>query len=85
MVGTMGAMLKSMGNTPAVAQDMAQSLVQLSGDMASFYNLDSEEAFAKLRAGIAGETEPLKQLGINMSVISQGPATAWRTVSDCSS
>ncbi len=68
MVGTMGAMIKSMGSTPKTAQKMAQSLTQLSGDMASFYNLDSETAFEKLRAGIAGETEPLKQLGINMSV-----------------
>ena len=36
--------------------------------MASFYNLNSDEAFAKIRSGISGETEPLKQLGINMSV-----------------
>lgn len=65
---TMGAMLKSMG----VAQDkvlgMSQSITALAGDMASFYNLDSDVAFQKIRAGISGETEPLKQLGINMSV-----------------
>ena len=36
--------------------------------MASFYNLDVEQAFEKIRSGISGETEPLKQLGINMSV-----------------
>ena len=35
---------------------------------ASFYNLSNEEAFEKIRAGISGEAEPLKQLGINMSV-----------------
>jgi len=39
-------------------------MVQLANDMASFYNLDTEEAFTKLRAGITGETEPLKRLGI---------------------
>lgn len=32
--------------------------------MASFYNLNTEEAFNKIRAGITGETEPLKALGI---------------------
>ena len=37
--------------------------------MASFYNLDPTEAFEKLRSGISGEPEPLKQLGINMSVV----------------
>lgn len=66
--GTMGAMLKSMQLTDAEVLSMSTSLVGLAGDMASFYNLESEEAFDKLRAGISGETEPLKQLGINMSV-----------------
>ena len=32
--------------------------------MASFYNLDSEEAFNKLRGGLTGEAEGLKALGI---------------------
>lgn len=66
--GTMGAMLKSMGFTGDEAMGMSTNLVQLAGDMASFYNLDHETAFEKIRAGISGETEPLKQLGINMSV-----------------
>lgn len=65
---TMGAMISSMGLAPEEVSKMSQSLAGLSGDMASFYNLKPEEAFEKLRAGIAGETEPLKQLGINMSV-----------------
>ena len=47
---------------------MSTAMVGLAGDMASFYNLDHEEAFNKIRSGISGETEPLKQLGINMSV-----------------
>lgn len=67
-VGTMGAMLSSMGLTEKQVYDMSTSLVELTGDMASFYNLDHETAFEKIRSGISGETEPLKQLGINMSV-----------------
>ena len=39
-------------------------LVRTSADVASFNNLRPEEALAKLRAGLSGETEPLKQLGI---------------------
>lgn len=65
---TMGAMLKSMGFATKQAADMSMELAGLSGDMASFYNLSGDEAFAKIRAGISGETEPLKQLGINLSV-----------------
>lgn len=66
--GTMGAMLKSMDMTDDAVVNMSTSMTGLAGDMASFYNLPIEEAFGKIRAGIAGETEPLKQLGINMSV-----------------
>lgn len=66
--GTMGAMLKSSGLTTSAAQEMSMALTGLAGDIASFYNLDTDEAFQKIRAGISGETEPLKQLGINMSV-----------------
>ena len=65
--GTMGAMLSSSG-LESQAEGMSMALTELAGDMASFYNLDAEEAFNKLRSGISGETEPLKQLGINMSV-----------------
>lgn len=65
---TMGAMLKSMGITGNKLEEMSTQLAGLAGDMASFYNLDSDTAFAKLRSGISGETEPLKQLGINLSV-----------------
>ena len=66
--GTMGAMLKSMQVTDDQVIEMSKNLVQLAGDMASFYNIDVETAFAKIRSGISGETEPLKQLGINLNV-----------------
>ena len=62
-------MFKSMGVGQADMEEMSMSLAGLAGDMASFYNLDPAEAFEKLRSGISGETEPLKQLGINMSVV----------------
>lgn len=66
--GTMGAMLKSSGLAVGAAQEMSIALAGLTGDLASFYNLDTDTAFEKIRSGISGETEPLKQLGINMSV-----------------
>lgn len=66
--GTMGSLLKSMGLGEEEVLSMSTSLAGLAGDMASFHNLDPAEAFEKLRSGISGETEPLKALGINMSV-----------------
>ena len=84
---TMGAMLKSMGFTTKSALEMSKSITGLSADMASFYNLDNQTAFEKIRSGISGETEPLKQLGINMSVanleayaLSQGIKTAYNSM-----
>lgn len=65
---TLGAMMKSSGVAGSEITQMSTDLAGLAADMASFYNLDFEEAFQKIRSGISGETEPLKQLGINMSV-----------------
>lgn len=65
---TLGAMMKSAGMSGDEIVDMSTDLAGLAADMASFYNLDFETAFQKIRSGISGETEPLKQLGINMSV-----------------
>lgn len=65
---TLGAMMKSAGMSGDEIIGMSTDLAGLAADMASFYNLDFETAFQKIRSGISGETEPLKQLGINMSV-----------------
>ena len=58
--GTMGAMLKSVGLASGSVLEMSTAMTGLAGDMASFYNIDVETAFNKLRAGISGEIEPLK-------------------------
>lgn len=86
--GTLGAMLKSQGITSDSVVELSENLVGLAGDMASFYNLDIETAFEKIRSGISGETEPLKQLGINMSVtnmeayaLAEGIEKPWRKMS----
>lgn len=65
---TLGAMMKSAGLSGNEIVQMSTDLSGLAADMASFYNLDFDTAFQKIRSGISGETEPLKQLGINMSV-----------------
>ena len=65
---TLGAMMKSSGLAGDEIVGMSTDLAGLAADMASFYNMDFETAFEKIRSGISGETMPLKQLGINMSV-----------------
>ena len=85
---TLGAMMKSSGLTGKAVTSMSTDLAGLTADMASFYNLNFDDAFEKIRAGISGETEPLKQLGINMSVanleayaLSQGIDKAYESMS----
>lgn len=85
---TLGAMLKSMGIATDQAAEMSMEMAGLAADMASFYNLDTDVAFEKIRSGISGETEPLKQLGINLSVanleayaLSQGMTKAYNSMS----
>lgn len=63
-VGVLYNMTTSMGLTRDAAYKLSTEMTELAYDMASFYNIDAEEAFTKLRAGITGETEPLKRLGI---------------------
>ena len=65
---TIGAMMKSAGLSGDEVVEMSTDLAGLAADMASFYNMDFDTAFQKIRSGISGETEPLKQLGVNMSV-----------------
>lgn len=62
--GVIYNMTSSMGLAEESALTMSKGVSLLSQDMASFYNLSSEEAFNKLRAGLTGEAEGLKALGI---------------------
>lgn len=64
---TMGATLKGMGVGEDQLYSMSTALVGLAGDMASFRNLGTDEAFRKILSGMTGEMEPLKSLGIIMS------------------
>lgn len=46
---------------------MSETLTGLTGDVASFYNLSSDEAYTKLKSVFTGETESLKDLGVVMT------------------
>ena len=67
--GTLGNLFSAMQIGGDTTADMSTSLVELAGDLASFNNIDPAEALEKLRAGIVGETEPLRTLGINLSAV----------------
>jgi hypothetical protein len=64
--GTMGSILKTVGFGENAVLGMSKKIVELSGDLASFKNLQVDEAFNKIRAGLLGEVEPLREVGILM-------------------
>lgn len=72
--GVLMSMFKSSGFNVSAdmrqqAAEMSLALTGLAGDLASFYNIRAEDAFYKLRAAMAGEIEPLRQLGVNMNIV----------------
>lgn len=64
---TYGNLFRSMGMTEESSADMSIGLVGLASDLASFNNMDPTEVMDKLRAGLVGESEPLKTLGVNIN------------------
>ena len=46
---------------------MSQNLTRLAYDLSSLYNMDTEKAMQKLKSGLAGELEPLRAIGYDLS------------------
>ena len=65
--GTYGNLFRSMGIGEGKSAELSTNLVTLAGDLASFNNMDPTEVLDKLRAGLTGEAEPLKALGVNIN------------------
>ena len=65
--GTFGNFFRAMGTSIPDATRMSKSLVQLAADLASFNNANPEEVLLALRAGLAGEAEPLRKFGVSLS------------------
>lgn len=66
-IGTYGAMAKAFNITGESGYQMSAAITGLTGDVASFYNLTTDEAFTKLKSIFTGETESLKELGVVMT------------------
>lgn len=66
-IGTYGTMAKQFGFTTEQAAQMGVELTKLTGDVASFYNIDEKLSSIKLKSIFTGETETLKELGVVMT------------------
>lgn len=67
MMATVQDFLVPMGLAREKASEMAKAVVSLTTDLSSFANLDTEEAFTKIISALAGETEAVRRLGIDIS------------------
>ncbi len=63
----LGAIFKSSGFTADSAAGMAVEFTKLAADLASLRNLSFEESLQKIKAGLVGEAEPLRSVGVLLS------------------
>lgn len=64
MMAGIADLVKPMGLTTEQAAAMSKQVAALTMDLGSFSNLSPEVVLEKIRSGVAGESEPLKQLGV---------------------
>ena len=66
-----GSRFQAMGVSMGFAQkdmtDMSIRLTQLTGDLASFYNVSQDQIATALQSIFTGETEPLRRFGLDLS------------------
>ena len=65
--GVFMTLTKGFGVVGERASKMSEQLTQLGYDLSSFFNITVEDAMTKLESGIAGELEPLRRLGYDLS------------------
>ena len=61
------SMTKSFGLAKEQAYTLSKSLTQLGYDLSSLKNIPISQAFTKIRSAMAGELEPILQLGVDIS------------------
>lgn len=66
--GVFNTIITGFGVAGDKAAFMSKNLTQLGYDLSSFYNIDVASAMQKVQSGIAGELEPLRRLGYDLSV-----------------
>ncbi|QIG80116.1 hypothetical protein [Stakelama tenebrarum] len=62
-----GQLFNAAAPTRAAAAAMSQQFTELAQDAASFFNTDFDTAFGKIRSGLTGEAQPLRDFGVFLS------------------
>ena len=83
-----GSIFKGLGGiSEESTKKMSEDLAALAVDIGSFKNIADDQAFTAITAGIVGETEPLKRLGIVINenvmaeyALAKGIKTKWEVL-----
>lgn len=62
-----GSVFKGVGFADQAAAQFSKTMVRLAADLASAKDLDIGDVLTKLRSGLVGESEPLRDLGVSIS------------------
>ena len=66
--GLFVSLAKGFGILDEKAVYMSKNLTQLGYDIASFFNISVNDAMRKVQSGLAGELEPMRRIGYDLSV-----------------
>lgn len=64
MAADIGALVRPMGFSADATGDLSAQVVQLASDLSSFFNVSERDALESIRAGLVGESEPLRKFGV---------------------
>lgn len=88
---TFGGILSASGIASNELANFSENLTKMTGDLASFYDVDQDVFFKKLQAGLAGNAAALRTYGINVSAtnlelyrMSKGIQTAYKDMDQAS-
>ena len=88
---TFGGILSASGIASNELASFSENLTKMTGDLASFYDVDQDVFFKKLQAGLAGNAAALRTYGINVSAtnlelyrMSKGIQTAYKDMDQAS-
>ena len=63
-----GGLLEASDIVGDAQKEMSINLTKLTGDVASFYNMDYNTVFEKLQSGLTGEVKAMRSFGVNMTI-----------------
>ena len=75
-------MASAIGLANKEAKLLSETMTKLGYDISSFYNIEIEDAMSKIQAGLAGQTKPLRSLGMDITQQTMQPVLESLGITD---